>query len=869
MIFSTAKDALPDVPLSILTEHTFGIRSIAFSPDSQYLATLGNMNDGFLLIWSINLKNGSAKLHSANKCTSFVRDMCWVGQALVTVGVRHVKVWRLPTPRPVSPTKSRLNLDGAGPSPNPAPKALSGRNCLLGALGDSTFSCVSSISDQEAVVGTESGAVCLLDDREGSQKLCPIAQLGFGVTSLAVDFDREAIWLAGRGRKMQRVSFEALRTVPPNTPMSPARSMKNAPDKQSKEPAITCMGSLCSHLLTVETTREISIYPMDSLREEGEQDCGQTSMHAHRDPVLGVRRLAHPNEFSADFFSWSRAGSVNFWDSRGKCLASQTVSLEQAYNVDEDASNEMKVFRAAQEATWVVSGDKFGVLKVHSSKPWACISEARAHGGEITDIAIHESPENTLIASSGRDRMVQLFEKTGDTLQLIQTMDDHVGAVGQLLFMNDGEKLLSSSGDRTVLVRERATREENGGTSVAYLISRVITLKASPVSMAICPDDSNSLYIATMDRNVSKFDIPSGRQLHCFRASDSEATDAVIMGSLTVTSEIPGQCPKLLIGLSSTDKSIRVYDLERDTLLTGEFGHTEGVTDVLLLDEPDDSDKSVMDRKVVSAGMDGILMIWNLCVQPQPPPDQGREEDGPMKEMTAAKPPLRKVLSRSELAGFRPENPLGTPTPVRELSPTLTRKLSKLSLTPSTLKNHSIAETPSPPNRLSPSYTPTDHSRRSPSPVSPKSRPSASRKPSSVKSTNRRTSLDFRSRGKASTRSEFGSLEMSTEQVCRTLRAYRKKLNGSSQQIGEAQKELERELSLTLRAVNARSINSDESGETETDSSGKDMDRKTSFSSRSSRSPNQPRHMPSTPSLRHKNLQKVSRSHSYDANTEE
>jgi hypothetical protein len=37
-----------------------------------------------LFIWAINLKNGSAKLHSANKCTSFVRDMCWVGQSLVT-----------------------------------------------------------------------------------------------------------------------------------------------------------------------------------------------------------------------------------------------------------------------------------------------------------------------------------------------------------------------------------------------------------------------------------------------------------------------------------------------------------------------------------------------------------------------------------------------------------------------------------------------------------------------------------------------------------------------------------------------------------------------------------------------------------------
>jgi hypothetical protein len=396
--------------------------------------------------------------------------------------------------------------------------------------------------------------------------------------------------------------------------------------------------------------------------------------------------------------------------------------------------------------------------------------------------------------------------------------------------------------------------------------------------MALCPDDSNTLFVSTMDRCIFKFDIPSGRQLHCFKASDSEANDAVIMSSLTITSEIPGQCPKLLIGVSSTDKSIRVYDLEKNQLLTGEFGHTEGVSDALLIEESEDSGEGPTTKwSLISSGMDGILMIWNLCVQPHLPPElaqNGRDDEGPIKESTAAKPPLRKVLSRSELAGFqRPDNPspYGTPTPVRDLSPTLTRKMSKLALTPSTLKNNSLAETPSPSNRRSPiSFTPTDNSRRSPSPVSPKTKSysSASKKPASAKSTNRRTSMDFRARTKASSRSEFGTLDMSTEQLCRTLRAYRKKLNGSTKHL-HAQKELERELNLTLRAVSARSQTSDESGETETDSSGKDMDRKPSYSSISSRSSHLPRHMPSTPLLRHKGMRQVSRSRSYDANGDE
>ena len=44
----------------MLTEHSnFGIRSVAFSPDSRWLCSLGNINDGFIFLWSIS-KNGSA-----------------------------------------------------------------------------------------------------------------------------------------------------------------------------------------------------------------------------------------------------------------------------------------------------------------------------------------------------------------------------------------------------------------------------------------------------------------------------------------------------------------------------------------------------------------------------------------------------------------------------------------------------------------------------------------------------------------------------------------------------------------------------------------------------------------------------------------
>jgi hypothetical protein len=234
---------------------------------------------------------------------------------------------------------------------------------LLGALGDNAFTCVSSISDHEAAIGTDSGAVCFLDDREGSQRMVTVKQVGFSITSLAVDFDQEVIWLGGRGRRMQRLTFEALRASGSSRPISPVRLDKSVADKKSKAPAITCMGSLNSHLVTVESTREIHVYPILGLLEDGEQVEGEASMPAHRDPILGICQMKLPNVFSADFFTWSRNGSVSFWDINGKCRGSKTIDLDQFSGNEDNPANELKVLRTAPNADWFVSGDKFGVLR--------------------------------------------------------------------------------------------------------------------------------------------------------------------------------------------------------------------------------------------------------------------------------------------------------------------------------------------------------------------------------------------------------------------------------------------------------------------------------------------------------------------------
>lgn len=283
------------------------------------------------------------------------------------VGVRHIKVWRLPEIVPGSPTKSRFNGDSSYTnSPGAAPKALSGRNCLLGTLSENTFTCVASISDNEAVVCSDTGAVCLLDDSEGSQKLSLIKYVGFSITSMAVDFEQGSIWLGGRDRKMEKFLIEDLRASISSAPPSPIPCEREQSNQKGKNPAIVAMGFLSTHIVTVDAGRAIHVCPTEALNGEEDKSCVQTSLPAHRDPVLGIGALKLPNAYESDFFTWSCGGTVNFWNSEGRCQASTKIELEQLPNNEDDISNELRVLRTTEDMEFFVSGDRYGVLRYTS-----------------------------------------------------------------------------------------------------------------------------------------------------------------------------------------------------------------------------------------------------------------------------------------------------------------------------------------------------------------------------------------------------------------------------------------------------------------------------------------------------------------------
>lgn len=158
------------------------------------------------------------------------------------------------------------------------------------------------------------------------------------------------------------------------------------------------------------------------------------------------------------------------------------------------------------------------------------------------------------------------------------------------------------------------------------------------------------------------------------------------MISLRYTPSLNGN--PTIIGVSSGDKSVRLYS-EYGSLIARDWGHTEGITDAALLPilggcEPDSR------AQLVTVAADSTVFMWDTASQASSAKDQIAEGSEVLNTPTASKltpmaPPLRKVLSYSELSRFKREksidesdttSPPAVPTPTQPPSP---RRLKKKS----------------------------------------------------------------------------------------------------------------------------------------------------------------------------------------------
>ena len=819
VLIYSLQDSSSDIPLVSISEHTFGVKAVAWSEDSKYLASLGSANDGFLFLWKIDPRTGAAKPFQQNRCTSNIKGMIWMGSSLITLGVRHIKVWRVEDETSISPTKPKFIGDGSFPAPLAAQKPLPGRNILLGSMLEATFCCAVAIDDCRAVICSEAGDVCLLDDTNRQMKLVRILELAFPIT--CVSLRNETVYIGGKGGQFTCMSLESLlnghpdpiiQTTPPGRSHQPA-----APDAPASQ-GLVAMGFLAENLVTIDAKCSIDIWSPDHVPTGGSRDKRHIPIPGLGDPIIGIRQLAQPNLQGAAFYTWSGAGRVTVWDMQGMIRSSFDIPIEHTETGNEmDPMNQLVVVKATADGSLFVAGDKMGMFRIMDYATKECLLEIKAHSSDCHDIDIFEEKSLLIIASAGRDRTVQLFYKSSTgSFEHFQTLEFAARVVQVLIPSRD--RILTCSLDRTVQIHDIVTKDGDPD-AMAALSGKVIPLKASPSSMALTPDQ-RCVYVSLLDRSVGHYDIDTGRNINTFKCTDEVGAESVVLDSLHCN-QSPTSDLAFLLAVSNTDKSVRLYDAQTGTFLDREWGHTEAVNGVILIDDEDA-------RKVVSIGSDGTIMVWALDLD-LPSGSMSRDPSPEKGPSALSRPPLRRVLSKAELAEFmRPTSASSG----RRSPPRLSqRRTSRYNLgssvrTPIAQQNSPIpsggtiaegeVDRSTPLRRVSSSINQLSGS---PPPVSPKNRVKLFRRPSlpalntSPAATPPSGSMTLPSRKKSasnlrsSTRDYgFGSLSMATEQTCRQLRSYRKKLNGSDPISGDVMAELDAELRLTAAALGERAI---------------------------------------------------------------
>ncbi|KAL7906778.1 WD40-repeat-containing domain protein [Trichoderma velutinum] len=791
LIFSL-QDESSDIPLVSISEHAFGVNAVAWSGDSKYLASLGAANDGYLYVWKVDPRNGQTKLFQQNRCTSYVKDMVWLGNSLITLGIRHIKLWKIDENAGISPTKPKFPSDHPPLSPT-SQKTLPGRNIILGGLLEATFSCA-AVDGSRLIICTEAGDVCILEGDDKQTKVVCILNLEFSISTIQIRGN--IAYVGGKGGDFTKLDVVRLMDGSKDCIIGTSQSSTGS----------VALGFMTNNSVTIDAKGSIDIWDLDYVPGQTAEPLSHIHIPGHGEPVAGVCPMDRLNEMQAAFLTWSHSGMVTFWDLNGKIKASISVPLEGLNMPDANPEplNQLTCVKISKSGRLLVTADRLGVLRVTDTATEECLLDTKAHSADCTSISLYEDEGKFLMACCGRDRTAQLFHRacTSGNIEHFQTIE-FAARVVQVLISSD-DKVITCSWDRIMHIHDLVTKEGEPD-AIAAIPSKVVSLKASPTSMTVSLD-SRTVFVSMLDRSVCQYDILTGRPINCFKCMDESSIESAVLESISIEQGSPRDSD-FLLAASNTDKSIRLYDAISGSFLDREWGHTEAINGVCFVEDGDES------RRVVSVAADGTIMIWSLDVHER----LKSRESSPLRDVTSGRPPLRKVLSKAELAEFqRPrEGSTGqrsSPPPPLQIR-TVRKRNSRLNLS----SNPPSARTASGTLQISPGASramdDTPSRRRgidvhtSSPPLSPRAR--LSRRPSLP-------ALGHAARKKNSTPNLRGntSLTTATEQACRTLRAYRKKLSSAEPINPDALSELDQELRFTAAALGDRAIRSRAMNET-------------------------------------------------------
>ncbi|KAF3986710.1 hypothetical protein FT663_02578 [Candidozyma haemuli var. vulneris] len=700
LLYSLASNASGS-PFAVIHEHTFGVKHIAFSPDSRHFASLGQLSDGFLHIWKYSAT--SVALKAGNKCSSIVNSIFWhSSSSIVTAGLRFLKVWSFEA------QESNRTV------------VLKGRNVVLRENLEVDFTEAVSLSSDEVLLSGCHQALYVLSLSGLSLVPVEVPDSPPAIYGLESDATTEKICYFD-GHEPKLVGFDQLkRTANKSAPSSPSKiasmfsslSLKSSPPDHPVVKSHLSFKDGESFISYLTNKKEICVYDTDS------------GSHATLVAAPVTRAGGMKQASNGDLLVYSKCGNLRAVED-GSIRQLASVRLPQTDQLE----NELNT--VDYDGTYAYFGDRYGQLSVVDCESGDEVLQLKAHSSSINDLIRFHVDSLELLCTTSRDRTVQLFYKTEDKWELLQTIANHTG---NLLFAKVYEEsLYVCSADRSISIYGFRESRDNE-TPLEVIQKRVLTLKHSPTAMAILDKE---LHVATNDKSVHVYDASTADFKYTVKVTNENGDSLCVENFASFDRAI---------AVSSNDRSIRLFTPNYAKQLAVSWGHSDTILNMV-----------GKGSSLYSIGLDGSLFIWNITDGAESNHSSFKEEDSDSSIPEPDNSPLFAKVTRKILpvasASSKPLASQSTPKIDRESSPP---KRASVILDPS---SPSPAPTATP--RLTNATLKRMEARKQSSPSPSRSSPPKNISPSRTQSPSRTTSRSsgpFRSSTSPTKQPSFDSI---------------------------------------------------------------------------------------------------------------